>query len=69
MEKTKHNLKMIVHDIKTTLAVLENAFNGVIESPTSKEQYRTLFEKGKARIIKDMSELVEKFEKSIGSHK
>jgi hypothetical protein len=65
-EKKKQTLRMLVHDIRSTVAVLENAFNGVVESPNSKEQYKSLFAKGKARLLKDITDMVERFEKSVG---
>jgi hypothetical protein len=49
-ETNKQKLKMIAHDINGTLAILENAFNGIIENPRHKDDYRIFFDKGVARI-------------------
>ena len=64
----KETLKMFAHEIKTTMAVLENAFYGALNSPNSKDEYKLIFTMGQDRIIKSVSDLIEQLEKSSGEN-
>ena len=52
MEKAtkEQKLRVLVHDIRGTIHLLENSFNGVIDSPSHKEDFRFIFVKALERV-------------------